>query len=708
MSPLQQQQSLVSRRLVFGPPVKLKQFRAGAKKMRLKQDASRKISAQRARAARGKLMIKQVVAQQASPANQQLGLMLVLIISSTSLIQIASLGNCDNSAAEPKEPHHVPASSEAAVAAGNSLQPEQKSPMPTKQDATNEKSHREKFMQSLAESVIRQHSGGALSGLPPTSSSHKSTTGHHLGPASSGAGSTSNSLPDSYMKLYQTHEQHMTMKKRKEVPVGSVEKGPPGMMDIMSLHMNSPTPSPNPSSAQAPTRKASKWFSEAAGQLHTGPLKALSSVMSVLAPIASGVTSSAAPNRTRFVQELSRFLPASSLFQDHTSQSENGVQKNSRKRASRQHSAANQGLGPAGLALSQLQKRVMGPLLGLGQMMLTSGDSFGAAKSSSLFNSSAPLQEPSNVAPSGQPHSKSHNNNNNNNNKIQIARNPLEQLLGAILRSQGPSFQQKADQSSGGANDMEKSSSSFEQGQPIGPHRNGENKEQNTKSKMGKQQEQQQMGPWYRIGANRIAHTLLKDSLRDWLTLSQLPILPGGPISTAPSELEPGGKQWLAQRASVQQLKGNRTQTLDDLMRYAYIFGSGVRRKRDPLKVLGPSPTNSLTSSGGRLISTVSRRPGRSFFGQRKSSNDNNINNNDSKIDASASNNQLAIAQPYANTIAEALSTLLMKNRQAKPRGVMWEMATDPTLAVTVLSLMEKASVALPLGKFSSIVERGN
>ena len=179
-------------------------------------------------------------------------------------------------------------------------------------------------------------------------------------------------------------------------------------------------------------------------------------------------------------------------------------------------------------------------------------------------------------------------------------------------------------------------------------------------------------------GANQGAQSsYLQDSFRDLLTLSQLPILSGGPTSTAPSDLEPGGKQWLANKMVAQQTWGNRSQSIEDLLRFAYIFGA--RRKRDPLKALG-SPPPSIIQRRPSLLDSLTRPASPMAVASTKPITD----------------KQSTSISPFANRFGSLLAT----NKSAKPRGVMWDMATDPTLAVTVFHLLERASVALPLGEY--------
>jgi hypothetical protein len=195
-------------------------------------------------------------------------------------------------------------------------------------------------------------------------------------------------------------------------------------------------------------------------------------------------------------------------------------------------------------------------------------------------------------------------------------------------------------------------------------------------------------GGWLVDGAAHLAQTYFKDSFRDLLTLSQLPILSGGPVSTAPSDLEPGGKKWLANKQAAEQMRGNRTNAMEDLLRYLYILTNvGVRRKRDPLKALGsntysrPSVMGSLSTSGSNLFN---KRPLLSLLADKPVTS-------------------LIKLPPPKMFAGSKLGSLIIPNSDhIRSRGVMWDMATDPTLAVTIFHMLERASVALPLGKFSS------
>lgn len=194
---------------------------------------------------------------------------------------------------------------------------------------------------------------------------------------------------------------------------------------------------------------------------------------------------------------------------------------------------------------------------------------------------------------------------------------------------------------------------------------------------------------WLRDNANKVAQSYIQDSFRGLLTLSQLPILQAGPISTAPSVLEKGSKLKDSNKqpgssgsstAATSNGVIERTRAIDELYRYAYILGTGVRRKRDPLTALGSS------SSASKLAhSALTSRKG--VFSQRSR---NQFTANSPTSTTQVSNKQLI---DYAKSLRSILST------GAKPRGVMWDMATDPSLAVTVFHLLERASVALPLGR---------
>lgn len=187
----------------------------------------------------------------------------------------------------------------------------------------------------------------------------------------------------------------------------------------------------------------------------------------------------------------------------------------------------------------------------------------------------------------------------------------------------------------------------------------------------------QVLGSWLKNGANQLTQSYIQDSFRDLLTISQLPILSGGPVSTAPSDLEPGGKQWLANKLAAQQVWGNKSQAFDDLLRYVYIFGTGVRRKRDPLKALRPSPLNALAAVNQRR-NFFNHRPSNLFV---KQASGQSLDNNEQ-------------SSRFRNRFGSILA-----HKNARPRGVMWDMATDPSLAVTVFHLLERASVVLPLGE---------
>lgn len=202
-------------------------------------------------------------------------------------------------------------------------------------------------------------------------------------------------------------------------------------------------------------------------------------------------------------------------------------------------------------------------------------------------------------------------------------------------------------------------------------------------------------GSWLKNSANQIAQSYLHDSFRGLLTMSQLPILSANPISTAPSIHEcttgrcKAGQSQESGRptsgststtSSLNRLQNKRRRALDELYRYAYLVGSGVRRKRDPLKAL------SSASSPSALSSLTNRRRG--VFGGQKSNNEQQLANNE--------------ITNLANAALKLIRASGPSSKRAKPRGVMWEMATDPSLAVTLFHLLERASFALPLGKFEN------
>lgn len=208
---------------------------------------------------------------------------------------------------------------------------------------------------------------------------------------------------------------------------------------------------------------------------------------------------------------------------------------------------------------------------------------------------------------------------------------------------------------------------------------------------------------WLKNSANQVAQNYLQNSFRGLLTLSQLPILPTGSVSSAPSELEKnrlsiitklkgtqtnnsGSKHPIGQKQQQHQQSQNfnqslaqsqRRRALDELYRYAYILSTGIGRKRDPLVALGSSPPRSVVAS-----SMLNQK--QSVFSQRSKGLLSSIQNQKQLLD-------------YAKSLRSALLPSALN--KAKPRGVMWDMATDPSLAVTVFHLLERASVALPLGK---------
>lgn len=82
---------------------------------------------------------------------------------------------------------------------------------------------------------------------------------------------------------------------------------------------------------------------------------------------------------------------------------------------------------------------------------------------------------------------------------------------------------------------------------------------------------------------------------------------------------------------------------------------------------------------------------------------------NNSPASATADNNKqpssrvarkLRSLHEKTNSLHSKHASLSPNNKNlAKPRGVMWEMATDTSLGVTLLHMMDRASFALPLGK---------
>lgn len=200
---------------------------------------------------------------------------------------------------------------------------------------------------------------------------------------------------------------------------------------------------------------------------------------------------------------------------------------------------------------------------------------------------------------------------------------------------------------------------------------------------------------WLKNSANQLAQSYLQNSFRGLLTLSQLPILPSGSVSSAPSELEKNrlsfisklkntqtnsnsGKHpaGLAQQNQNQSLvsQSQRRRAIDELYRYAYILSTGIGRKKDPLIALGSAPP-----------------PKSSMFNQKQGA----ISQRSKGLLTSIQNQKQIY--DYAKVLRSVLSPGALN--KAKPRGVMWDMATDPSLAVTVFHLLERASVALPLGK---------
>lgn len=167
-----------------------------------------------------------------------------------------------------------------------------------------------------------------------------------------------------------------------------------------------------------------------------------------------------------------------------------------------------------------------------------------------------------------------------------------------------------------------------------------------------------------------IRNNFVQESFRDLITLSQLPILSNNPASTAPSVYEKGGKFWLDDKQDSP--RGNRTRTIDDFVRFLYLLSTTSRRKRDPLEAMSPQPSNLVTTIVNQATNALRKKP--------------------LKL-----NERPYADQKLTHWIRGHGNPFLTKD--ATPRGVMWDMATDPSLAVTVFHLLERASVALPLGK---------
>lgn len=193
------------------------------------------------------------------------------------------------------------------------------------------------------------------------------------------------------------------------------------------------------------------------------------------------------------------------------------------------------------------------------------------------------------------------------------------------------------------------------------------------------QEKTQKTNSWLRSNTEKVAQNYLRDSLRALLTLTQLPILQASQISTAPSVLERGSK--LRPTNKTNQTSPSSTdqkfKAIEELYRYAYILGTGVRRKRDPLMALGSGPKPDSIKPSRKFSQ-------RSLLGIRHSGS----------AGSGDGQNQLA----HESALKRLLTFTRSKN--ANPRGVIWDMATDPSLAVTVFHLLERASVALPLGRY--------
>lgn len=195
-----------------------------------------------------------------------------------------------------------------------------------------------------------------------------------------------------------------------------------------------------------------------------------------------------------------------------------------------------------------------------------------------------------------------------------------------------------------------------------------------TESIKGAEGSKSRLGSWLKMSqAKPLRTSFVQDSLRDLITLSQLPIMSNGPVSTAPSIYEKGGKFWFDDKQdNPSRLSGNRTRALDEILRFIYLLSTSSRRKRDPLEAMSsqqPTLVSTLVSQAGNVMR---QKPFKFKEGPKS----------DRKL---------------TDWIKASGSSLMTKD--AMPRGVMWDMATDPSLAVTVFHLLERASIALPLGK---------
>lgn len=195
-----------------------------------------------------------------------------------------------------------------------------------------------------------------------------------------------------------------------------------------------------------------------------------------------------------------------------------------------------------------------------------------------------------------------------------------------------------------------------------------DNTEQRETSNMG-------LKNWLKMSHGKpVRNNFVQESFRDLITLSQLPIMSNNPASTAPSVYEKGGKFWLDDKQIG--ARGNRTRTIDDLVRFIYLLSTSSRRKRDPLEAMSPQPSNLMTTFVNQATNSLRKRPHNRPYTDRK----------------------------LTHWIRGNGNPFFMKD--ASPRGVMWDMATDPSLAVTVFHLLERASVALPLGKYYDTIDK--
>lgn len=151
---------------------------------------------------------------------------------------------------------------------------------------------------------------------------------------------------------------------------------------------------------------------------------------------------------------------------------------------------------------------------------------------------------------------------------------------------------------------------------------------------------------------------LLQVSIKNHLTFGQLVQLlsgRGSSVTSSKNELD-----------SIENTV--RARAFDEFFRLANIINAGLTSKDDG--------------------STGSNRNKLNGFNQRST----NV------ISASNQGKLVKYVQGKLKSVIPQSTNALTQSR-ARPRGIMWEMATDPSLAVTVFHLLERASVALPLGE---------